>query len=151
MRTLMALSVVAVAVCAAGGQDDKGDKERKKFHGNWVLVSGQVDGKPIADEHVKASKMTIDPDTKVTAVTPHQSKETIKAKITRVDPTKKPAEMDWVRAAGPGKEKTMPAIYEWIDEDSYRIVFDPSCKERPKDFKAAAGSGHILHLWKRTK
>jgi uncharacterized protein (TIGR03067 family) len=68
-----------------------------------------------------------------------------------VDPSKKPAEMDWVRENGPGKEKTMMAIYEWLDGDTYRICFDPSGKERPKEFKSAPGSGYVLHTWKRAK
>jgi len=151
MRILTTLLlVVAVAACAVGGQDEKADKEKKKFAGTWVMVSGQVDGKAVSDEHVKANKPTYEGD-KITVVSPHQSAETIKAKLARVDPSKKPHEMDWVRENGPGKEKTMMAIYEWVDDDTYRICLDPSGKERPKEFKAPAGSGYIIHTWKRAK
>lgn len=150
MRTLTALMLVALAAAATPGQDDKAGAEKKKFAGAWALVSGQTDGKALADEHVKTSKITWDGD-KCTVVSPHQSKDPISAKVTRIDPGKKPAEMDWVRDAGPQKDKPMMAIYEWVDADTYRICFDPACKERPKDFKAAAGSGHIVHVWKRAK
>lgn len=150
MRTLTVLFVFALTAAAAPPRDEKGDKERKKLAGTWALASGQVDGKAIPEEQVKATKITWDGD-KATVVSPHQSKETITAKVTRIDPGKKPGEMDWVRDAGPGKEKTMLGIYEWVDADTYRICFDPACKDRPKDFKAAAGSGHILHVWKRAK
>src|SRR5262245_55162222 len=150
MRTLTALLVVAAVACAAGGQDDKGDKDRKKMQGDWVLVSAQMDGKAIPEEQVKVTKMTHAQD-KATLVSPYQSADKISAKITRVDPSKKPAEMDWVRDMGPGKDKTMMSIYEWVDDDTLRVCFDPACKERPKEFKAPAGSGYILHLWKRSK
>jgi hypothetical protein len=45
----------------------------------------------------------------------------------------------------------MLAIYEWVDDDTYRVCYDPSGKARPKEFKAPAGSGYILHVWKRAK
>jgi hypothetical protein len=45
----------------------------------------------------------------------------------------------------------MVAIYEWVDGGTYRVCFDPSGKGRPKGFKTAPGSGHILHVWKRSK
>jgi uncharacterized protein (TIGR03067 family) len=114
------------------------------------MVSSQVDGKAVADEHVKAGRLTYAGD-KFAVTTPHQAKEPIKAKLTRMDPSKKPAEMDWVRDSGPGAGKPMLAIYEWLDDDTYRICFDPTGKGRPKDFKAAPGTGYILHVWKRVK
>lgn len=150
MRILMSLLLLSLAAATAHGQDEKAVKEQKKLAGTWTLSSGQVDGKAIPEDHVKASKITWVGD-KATLTSPHQSKDPISAKITRFDPDKKPAEMDWVRDAGPNKEKKMLAIYEWVDADTYRICFDPACKERPKDFKAAAGSGHIVHIWKRAK
>jgi uncharacterized protein (TIGR03067 family) len=144
------LAMVAVAAPAAFGEGKNDEKEMKKLAGTWTMVSGEVDGKPVEDEHVKASRITLAPE-KVTLVTPHQSKEPITAKLTRVDPSKKPAEMDWVRDRGPGAGKTMMAIYEWVDDDTYRICFDPSGKGRPKEFKTAGGTGYILHVWKRVK
>jgi uncharacterized protein (TIGR03067 family) len=147
---LIALVVAAAAASAGFGGDEKAEKEKKKLAGTWALVSGVVDGKPVADEHVKQSRLTrAGAEAAMTA--PHQSKEPIKSKHTHLDPVKKPAEMDWVRAGGPGAGKTMMAIYEWLDEDTYRICFDPSGKVRPTEFKSAPGSGHILHVWKRVK
>jgi uncharacterized protein (TIGR03067 family) len=150
MRALMVLLVVAGVASVAFSGDEKGEKEKKKLAGTWMLASGKVDGKAVADEHVKRSKFTYDGEV-LTLTTPHQSKEPIKSRLTRVDPSKKPAEMDWVRDAGPGAGKTMRAIYEWLDGDTYRICFDPSGKGRPKEFESQEGSGHILHVWKRSK
>jgi uncharacterized protein (TIGR03067 family) len=150
MRAMLALVALAAVVTAAKAEDEKAAKERKKLAGTWVLVSGEVDGKAVADEHVKQSTIT-HAEGGLTLTTPHQSKDPIKAKITRLDPANKPAEMEWVRDSGPGAGKTMLAIYEWVGEDSYRICFDPSGKGRPKEFKTKPGSGHILHVWKRSK
>ncbi len=149
MRARLLLVVAAGLLVAADTKDDAAKKELQKFKGTWVLVSGEMDGKPLTDDQVKKSKITWDGD-KATLVTPHQSDKPFEAKIT-VDPSKRPREMDWVRPAGPGAGVTMHAIYEFDGNDKYKVCFDPSGKERPKEFATRAGTGHMLHVWKRQK
>ena len=150
MRATVVLLLLAVVAPMALGGDEKVENEKKKFVGNWTLASGQVDGKPVADEDVKRSKMTSEAE-KRTLTVPHLAKDTLTSKLKRLDPSKKPAELEWVRDNGRGTDTTMLAIYEWVDEDTYRVCYDPSGKARPKEFKAAAGSGFVLHVWKRSK
>lgn len=123
--------------------------ELAKFQGSWVLVSGVVDGKPVDAEQVKKGRLTYEGD-KATLVTPHQSAEQISAKVT-LKPVGKGGEMDFVRDKGPGVGVTMQSRYEWDGADSYKIVFDPTGKERPKTLESKPGSGRILHVWKREK
>jgi uncharacterized protein (TIGR03067 family) len=149
MRMRLLLVVAAGLLVAADTKDDAAKKELQKFKGTWVMVSGEVDGKPVPDEHVKKSKITWDGD-KVTLFTPHQSDKPIEAKTT-VDPSKSPKEMDWTRSVGPNAQVTMHAIYEFDGEDKYKICFDPSGKERPREFATKTGTGHMLHVWKRQK
>src|SRR5207249_2328309 len=109
MRKHALLIGVASLLVAAEVKDDQATKELQKFAGTWVMVTGEKDGQKIADEHVKKSKITW--KGKECAVdTPHQSKETIRGTV-KVDPSKQPKEMDWVRSAGPHAGKTMHAIY----------------------------------------
>jgi uncharacterized protein (TIGR03067 family) len=150
VRSLLTLLVIAVAATAALGEDEKVAKEKKKFAGTWQLASGEVDGKAVADEDLKRAKITFEGD-KRTVTVPHLAKDTFTNKTKRLDPSKKPAEMDWVRESGPAAGTTMLAIYEFVDDDTCRICYDPAGKERPKEFKTAAGTGYILHVWKRTK
>ncbi|MBY0526435.1 MAG: TIGR03067 domain-containing protein [Gemmataceae bacterium] len=150
MRLASTLTLfVAGMTIAADAKDDEA-KELKRFAGTWTLVSGEKDGQKLADEHVKKSKITWK-GKEVIVESPHQSKEPIKATMTRVDASKKPAEMDWERATGPDSGKKMVAIYEWLGDDSYRIIFAPAGKDRPKEFTTKEGSGHIMHVWKRAK
>src|SRR5262245_37746325 len=153
-RTPMHFSAVpaALAVCllvAAAGDDEDVKKEFKKFEGTWVLASGERDGKKIAADDVKKSKIVMKGE-ESTLVTPHQSSETIKSKR-KLDPSKKPAQVDFVRSVGPDNGETIKGIYEFIDADTYRVCFAPAGKERPTEFKTSAGSGHTLHVWKRSK
>jgi uncharacterized protein (TIGR03067 family) len=145
------LVVVAGLLVAADAKDDAAAKDLKKLQGTWVMVSGERDGEKVRDEDVKKSKITWTGD-ECAVETPHQSDRTIKGKV-RLDPSKKPKEMDWERSAGPGaaEGKTFHAIYEFLDDDTYRICFAPPGKDRPGEFKTRAGTGHTLHAWKRVK
>jgi uncharacterized protein (TIGR03067 family) len=134
---------------AADSSDEDIKKELKKFEGTWVLVTGERDGKPVADEDVKKSKITMK-DVESTLFTPHQSGETIKS-TRKLDPSKKPAQLEFVRSDGPGAGQTMKGIYEWIDADTYRVCFAPPGNDRPTEFKTTPGSGHTLHVWKRSQ
>jgi uncharacterized protein (TIGR03067 family) len=148
LRGLLALAVGVLL--AADAKDEDFQKELKKLEGTWVLISGEVDGKKVSDEHVKKSKITFK-GTAVAVDTPHQSSETIKSTITKLDATKTPHEMHWTREVGPSVGKTMKAVYEFMGPDQIRFCFDPSGKETPKEFKTKEGSGHVLHVWKRVK
>lgn len=147
MRTTLLLA--AIVVLGAADKDDDAKKELQKFEGTWVMVSGEKDGEKVADEHVKKSKI-IWKGKEVSLLTPHQSKDVIRATIT-VDPSKEPKEMDWVRSTDPDTGKAFHAIYEFIGDDQYRVCFAPAGKDRPKEFRTKAGAGHTLHVWNRVK
>jgi len=143
------LAVLAGLLVAADAKDDKAGAELKKMEGTWMLASGERDGQKLPDEQVRKGRITWK-GKEVTVDTPHQSKETIKATVT-VRPSREPKEMDFVRSAGPGAGKPMRGIYEFTGDDEYRICFAPAGKPRPKEFRTEAGSGHMLHVWKRVK
>jgi len=150
LGTLMLLLGAGGAVMAADPPEDEVKAELQKFQGTWVLVAGEMDGKKVAEEHVKASKITFDGN-KVMVDTPHQSHETIVATIMKLDPTKTPKEMHWLRTTGPNAGTTMIAIYEFEGADQYKIRFDPVGKTVPKEFGPTEGTGHIWHTWRRVK
>ncbi len=143
------LITAATLLVAADSRDDAAKKDLQKLQGSWRLTSGEKDGKKLADEDVKKSHITWKGQS-ATLETPHQSSKKITATVT-LDPTKSPRHMDWTRKAGPNAGKPMHAIYEFTGPDEYRVCFDPSGKERPKEFRTKSGSGHIMHVWKRVK
>ena len=132
----------------AQGQSDA--EALQKLQGTWVLVSAEMDGKQVKDEHVKLSKITF-VGNKVELIVPHQHKDTIYATIGKMDETKTPMEMQWIRSSGPNAGTAMTAIYEFEGPDQYKICFDPTGSVVPKEFGTKAGSGHIWQTWKRVK
>lgn len=153
------ISIIAVAALllwsfgpsfAAEIQGPDAQKELQKFQGVWVMVSGEMDGKKVADEHVKKSKIKYD-GTKVELVLPNQTSETILSDITKIDTTKNPKEVHKFRKSGPNASKTVIAIYEFEGDDQYKIAFDPAGKTQLKEFITKEGTGHVWNTWKRVK
>jgi uncharacterized protein (TIGR03067 family) len=149
-HTLPLLFLVAGGLAFAQVKGDDPAADLKKFEGSWVMVSGKTDGKPIPADQVAKSRITWR-GADVVIETPHQAQDPIKAKATMVAANGATRAMNWTRANGPDAGKTMLAIYEFRGPDEYVVVFAPAGKERPKDFGAAAGSGHFHHVWKRVK
>ena len=126
------------------------DTELNKLQGTWVMVSGERDGKKIADEYVSKNKIIFQGNHgQITS--PHQSNETILFDIVKIDPTKNPKEMHFIRKNGPSAGKTIVAVYEFDGNDQYKFSFDPTGVTTPKEFATKEGTGHLLHTWKRVK
>jgi uncharacterized protein (TIGR03067 family) len=148
--TVVSLVCSVWTIAAVQAQGPSFDAELQRFQGTWVMISAEMDGKKVQDAHVKQSRITFVGD-KVEVITPHQHKDTIIASIAKLDATKNPKEMHWVRTAGPKAGTTMIAIYEFEGPDQYKVCFDPAGSAVPKEFGTKAGSGHIWHTWKRVK
>jgi uncharacterized protein (TIGR03067 family) len=131
-----------------GGEDAQ--KELKKLQGTWVMVSGELSGKKAADEHVSRGKIVFEGD-KMQIMVPNQTTETIVAEVVRIDPTKNPKEMHFIRKNGPNAGKTLIGVYEFEGDDLYKFAFDPTGAMTLKEFVTKEGTGHIRNTWKRVK
>jgi uncharacterized protein (TIGR03067 family) len=145
----MLLSPVGYAFGAdVGGADAK--KELDKFQGTWVMVSAEMDGKKAVDETVKKGEIVYDGN-KMLITVPNQTPETIVAEIVKLDPTKNPKEMHFVRKNGPSAGKTLIGIYTFKGDDQYDFALDPAGKTTLKEFATKEGTGHVHNTWKRVK
>jgi len=66
----------------------------------------------------------------------------------KLDPTRKPKEIDLIWAEFANKGKIQLAIYE-LDGDTLKICESPIGKERPKKFESKKGSGQSILTLKR--
>jgi uncharacterized protein (TIGR03067 family) len=124
--------------------DDPKD-ELKKLEGSWTMVSGEKDGKPLAEQTIKTAKLVIKGDQHDVKVGDDVFKGTHK-----VDPSKKPKTIDATDTEGAFKGKTVLGIYD-LEGDNFKVCFAEPGKERPKEFSTKSGTGHILHVWKKEK
>jgi uncharacterized protein (TIGR03067 family) len=156
MRFIVVLMYACLTVSAAGfpldaySQGADHEKEMGKFQGAWVMVSGEHDGKQLADDHISRSKITYE-GSKGTLVVPQQHHETIIFDIVKLDPAANPKQFHFIRRNGPNAGKTVIGIYEFDGDDLYQFAFDPTGTATLKEFSIKEGTGHIRHSWKRAK
>jgi uncharacterized protein (TIGR03067 family) len=124
-------------------------RDYQRLTGTFQLVSGVIDGKPVAEDIRKETKLVTDMN-KFTVSAGGQA-GTSGAGTFTIDPTKSPKTVDSLQATGPDKGKTVLGIYEIIDDNHKRACWAPVGRPRPTAFTSEPGSGHILQVWERIK
>jgi uncharacterized protein (TIGR03067 family) len=140
-KLLVALALAQTFSGVAWGDDAKDDT----LDGTWLPEKAELAGQPFPDEVRKTIKLVINGDKYTVTVGQAVDKGTVKRM-----PKATPKEMDITGTDGPNKGKTFLAIYE-RKGDTLRVCYDLSGKERPKEFKTAAGSQLFLVEYKRQK
>jgi uncharacterized protein (TIGR03067 family) len=124
-------------------------KDYQRLSGTFQLLSGLIDGKPVAEEVRRQTRLVTDMN-KFTVSAGGQAGTSGGGTFT-IDPTRNPKTVDSLQAMGPDKGKTVLGIYEIIDNNHKRACWAPVDKPRPTAFTSKPGSGHILQVWERIK
>ena len=135
---MCALILVVVFARAAEGDDTK-------LLGVWTATQAERDGKPAAD--VVGHRITFTSD----RFQIHSKDGTrLYTGIVRVDPSAKPASVDFEHTEGALKGKTWKGIYA-LSGNRLRICDNaPNLdKGRPEAFEAKRGSGYVLVTFER--
>ncbi len=140
MRRCAFLCVLAAGVAIAA--EKKEEKKPESTDGTWVVVSVEVGGAKLPDT---PGTVTIKGD-KWTA----KIGDEISAGTTKVDLTKKPAEIDLTFTDGGPKGVTMKGIME-IKGDTMRACYDGTGNERPKEFSTKDKPTYMIIEYKRAK
>src|SRR5262249_39770864 len=124
--------------------DAKGKKPEAALEGVWKVSSMVVDGNEVDGQ--KGLKFTFK-GSKLTREAP-EGDQTYTFKL---DPSKKPAEVDFVVESGDNKGQAMKGIYA-LKEGELKVYLSlaPDAK-RPKDFDSKDGEQLVLVLLKRDK
>ena len=136
---LVALALVVSCPSAARCDDDG------SLDGTWSPSAAEMAGEKFPDEVRKTIKLVI-ADGKYTAtVGKDPDLGTVK-----LDPSKKPRELDITGTEGPNKGRTIRAIYE-RDGDTLRICYDLGGQGRPSELRTTPGTRLFLVEYKRRK
>ena len=139
MKALFSVLVVGLLVAAdrRPGNENLGED---KPQGTWTFVKHNEDGKPTPADELKLMTITFEEDKYVIK----KGDEVAEAGTQKMDPSKKPAEVDVKVTEGERKGQTLLGIYE-MTGDSLKYCFDMEGKVRPKEFKSGTGlmSGEI--------
>jgi uncharacterized protein (TIGR03067 family) len=140
--------ILAFATCHGFASDAD---DAKKLQGTWELTELIAFGEKVDFNTVKGTKFVFAAD-KLTLQAPNDKLEEVVTRTYsfKLDPTKKPAEVDLTVLTGEHKGLKSPGIYE-ISGDTLRWCQSdaPKGAERPKDFKSPEKSTIYLFTFKR--
>lgn len=143
MKRLAAAVLFAGLVGVATAQD--ADKELKKLEGDYKVKALAKAGNDAPAEVMDAIKgVAIKGDKLIIKI---ESQDKI-ARI-KLDPSKKPAQLDVTPVEGPKKDKTFLGVYK-MEKGELTIVFSEG-GERPKDFKGDGDKDMKLVLTRQEK
>jgi uncharacterized protein (TIGR03067 family) len=140
--------VLVVGLLVGAGKKDEVKKELKKFQGEWVPVSAEVNGTAAPYEGLKVVKVTVKGD----KVTIKDGDQTAQGTIT-LDPTRKPRRIDTTAKHLKGKEMKTTGIYEF-DGGKLKVCYTLAGGQRPREFSTKGGTEEkpvILIVYKRVK
>src|SRR4051794_9842802 len=114
--------------------------DQDSFQGNWKLVAGLRDGKPLTGDGVNAT-LTIQGD----HFTLTQAGQTVSGTFT-LNEGASPKTADLVTEGG-----TMQAIYDIRAGNRFRVCVGKPGAARPAKFESRAGSGNSFGEWVKTQ
>jgi uncharacterized protein (TIGR03067 family) len=116
-----------------------------ELEGEWQMISGVFDGKPMDESHVQwVKRVTRGRETTVLA----GPNVMMKAEFA-IDSSRSPKTIDYLNTGGPNKGKIQLGIYKFAG-DLLKIYMAAPGDLRPGQFDAAPGAPGTLTVWKRT-
>jgi uncharacterized protein (TIGR03067 family) len=143
---LWTTAVLSFAMVAAGEPSaDDVKKGLVPFQGTWRVVSMEIDGKPLAEEQRRKTKVAIHGED----FRFHIGEDT-HAGLYKIDPTKDPKQLNIEITEGDEKGKVYLVIYKFEDGRMIQCMRLDN-KSRPSTFSGSAGSGCMLEVWEKQK
>jgi uncharacterized protein (TIGR03067 family) len=137
-------TLTAALALAAADADIKKDEDR--LQGHWKVTSVENSGKKSEAKMIANWKLVVAGD-KMTAL---DGNDVMDEYTFRLDAAAKPPAIDLTIQTGTEKDKKVQGVYR-IEGDTLTVCVGEPGKERPKEFRSAEGSGHMLLVLRRAK
>lgn len=141
LKPFAVLTLLSLSLAARNGDAN----DRDSLQGTWLPSMAELGGKMLPDEFRKSIKLVVEGDKYTVTAGKVVDKGTVK-----LNPARKPKQMDITGADGPNKGKKILAIYE-CNGDTLRVCYDLSGKGHPSEFKTGEGTPLFLVTYKRAK
>ena len=127
--------------------DDTTKNDVDQFKGAWKTESLEIGGEKVPWEAIKDDLMIFEEK----EYTQEQGDKVVECGNYKLDPSKKPKEIDFDITEGPEQGKHQVGIYE-LSGDTLKIsVAPPGVEERPADFTTKPGTKTAVVVLKREK
>jgi len=146
VRPILAAFLLGLVCTLPAVAEDAVQKDQKQLQGTWLVTGAEKDGQ--AFDRIKGGKLTVK-DSNFTIVTAGGVE--LKGDL-RLDPAKKPRQLDLAHQEGLLRDKTWEGIYD-LDGDDLKLCYAEadSGKPRPSEFKTEPDSRLLLVIMKREK
>jgi len=147
LKMLAVMIVGGLLAAAAGGQEPgktPGKTDEEKFQGTWSIASMETMGMEANDEKIKSAKIVFTAG----RVKVHMNGEEMDLGY-KLDPGKKPKQIDIIEIGGGGKEQVHQGIYV-LEGDTVKICFSHAGNARPTEFTTNGSADKMITL-KRAK
>jgi uncharacterized protein (TIGR03067 family) len=145
----LAVLCLSLVTAAAAQEGDKAAKDLKKLQGSWTVVAMEIKGQKFPEDQLKEADIKL--VVRDGKYVQQMMGEIMEEGTFKLDPSKKPATIDWSIETGKDKGKKQYGIYE-IKGDTWRIsVAQPGSKDRPASFTSNADDETAIMTLKRDK
>ncbi len=144
MKRLILGLAFGFLIAADNPKEEAAKKDQGELQGAWLLRSAERDGKPVGEEKIKNVKICFKGE-KVMAKEGDKDFEM----TYKLDPTKKPPEIDITYTVGPRKGESSQGIY-LLEGDTLKICMSRG-NERPTEFATRPDSSLHLMVFEREK
>ena len=141
MKTFI-ISLVLFASTFAYAQE--GDTDLEQMQGTWLVVSLTEEGKVVPAKETEILEMVIAKDVFTVF---EKGKMVVQDRI-KLDPSKKPKEIDFTHLVGDDKGKTEPGIYVF-EKDQLKICLNEKGKDRPTVFEGKETDAYSVIVLKK--
>jgi uncharacterized protein (TIGR03067 family) len=138
-RYALAVATVVMLVAADDAKDDAAKSDMKKMQGTWQVVLLEHNDKISQGDDIKDWKVAINGDRYTMTMGSITEEGTFK-----IDPTKKPKNVELIPIAGSTKGEKRLGIYELKGDEGKVCVAPVNNETRPKEF---AGKTEEQWLW----
>jgi uncharacterized protein (TIGR03067 family) len=138
------------ALAAGPPPDEPLKTELEKLQGNWKLVGAVMSGHHLTNEELGVANLDHLVFSNDTALLNKAGEKNSKVKY-RLDPRKRPKEIDMIPEDGPHKGKTTRWIYA-LERDYLKLCYDAEqITRRPTEFMSTEDSDRVILVFQRAR
>jgi uncharacterized protein (TIGR03067 family) len=144
IRCTLALTVAAALVLAVGAPAQDAKKELAALQGKWKATKIEIEGKEIPADELGKLKISVQGDKFIA----HKENNEQDKNLIKLDPAKKPKQIDLTPQSGPSEGMTLQGIYA-LEGDTFKMCLGLPGTSRPDAF--AGGDMRVLITLQRVK
>ena len=146
LTTLLLFVATGLMLRAEPPSPDRTKEDVARLQGVWAIVSVEIEGKPLAMESLKDSRLTIQGKQYSFKLNQTNLEFTFKLNVSQA-----PRAIDLIVTEGAQKGKVYQGIYKF-EKDRYVICRGTTPeRSRPTEFVTRPKSGHMMVVWKRAQ